>query len=72
MRDATRKAEHVAPFVTLKDAARLTGLSVTCFRRMMAAGKLPEMFKDKSWKIRRDALESIDPAAAFATKERKR
>ena len=46
-------------FLTLREAATHSGLSVTYLRRRIAAGTL-KAIRDRSWKIRRTDLEQID------------
>jgi excisionase family DNA binding protein len=55
-------------FLTLPEAAAYTGLTKGLLRRMVAEGLLAAR-KDRGWKIRRVALESIDndPSSDIAT-----
>ncbi len=45
-------------FLTVRDAAAVSGLSPTCLRRFIANGTLPAI-RDRSWKIRRADLEHL-------------
>ena|SRR5215207_9179399 len=61
--DATASREEIErkTYITLKEAAFLSGLTEAHLERQKAAGILP-FFKDVSWKIRRIDLERYDAA----------
>jgi excisionase family DNA binding protein len=45
-------------FLTLREAAALSGLSQACLRRLIADGSL-EARRDRGWRIRRRDLERL-------------
>jgi excisionase family DNA binding protein len=47
-----------ALFVSIPEAATLSGLSKACIRRLIATGKL-QAIRDRSWRIRRRDLEQL-------------
>lgn len=52
-------------FLTLKEAAEHTGLSVTFLRRLIKAGKLPAL-RDRCYKVRRYDLDNLPRMAEMS------
>lgn len=59
-------------WLTVREASEHSGLSCALLRRLIAAGRLPNAFRDgNTWKVKRSDLDSLDSLSELSVSQEK-